>query len=201
GREGTAGEGAAAVERVDRRQFVVRLGGAAATISVAGATVVALSGATRRRSAASGRAWSADHPLPNSDAAVGPAPGTRRELTPLEDHYRIDINTTVPRVDEASWRLKVGGMVERPVELTLGQIPAYEPIHKFVTLACISNPVGGSLIGTTRWTGVSLRRLLADLNLKPGATHLRLSSADGFYEVVALETVLADERVMLAYDW
>jgi DMSO/TMAO reductase YedYZ molybdopterin-dependent catalytic subunit len=198
-----AGESASAVERLDRRRFVVRLGGAAATVTVVGATLGALAGASRRRGAAGGRGrvWSADNPLPNAGAAIEPAPGTRRELTPLEDHYRIDINTTVPAVDEASWRLRVGGLVERPLELTLSQIRSYEPLHQFVTLACISNPVGGSLIGTTRWTGASLQRVLSDLALKPTATHLKLSSADGFYEVVALEAVRADERVMLAYDW
>jgi DMSO/TMAO reductase YedYZ molybdopterin-dependent catalytic subunit len=191
----------AEIERVDRRRFIVRLGGAAATITVVGAAVGVVGGASRRREASAGRAWSEDHPLPNSGAEVEPAPGTRPELTPLASHYRIDINTTVPTVGEKSWRLKVGGLVERPVELTLAQIRGYEPLHQFVTLACISNLVGGSLIGTTRWSGVSLRRLLPDLAPKPEATHLKLSAADGFHEVLALETIRSDERVMLTYAW
>ena len=195
------GEGRDPVERVSRRRFIVRLGGAAATITVTGAAVGMLARLGSRRAAASGRAWSSNNPLPNAGAGVEPAPGTRSELTSLEDHYRIDINTTVPAVDGAAWRLKVGGLVEQPVELTLRRLMDYEPLHQFVTLACISNPVGGSLIGTTRWTGVSLQRVLPDLKVKPGATHLKLSAADGFYEVVALETVRADERVMLAYAW
>lgn len=190
-----------AVERVNRRQFIVRLGGAAATITVAGAAVGALVGAKRRREIVSGQPWSADYPLPNAGAELEAARGTRPELTPLQDHYRIDISTTVPVVDETSWRLKIRGLVERPVELTLDQVREYEPLHQFVTLACISNPVGGGLIGTTRWTGVSLQRLLPDLGLRPNATHLKLSAADGFYEVVALETIRGDERVMLAYAW
>jgi DMSO/TMAO reductase YedYZ molybdopterin-dependent catalytic subunit len=61
--------------------------------------------------------------------------------------------------------------------------------------------LGGSLIGTTRWTGVSFQRLLADLGVKPEATHLKISAADQFYEVVALDTIRQDPRVMLAYDW
>ncbi len=194
-------EGRPALERVNRRQFIVRLGGAAATITVAGATVGALARARRQEEVVKGRAWSSDHPLPNAGAELEPAAGTRDELTSLEDHYRIDINTTVPHVDEATWRLKVGGLVERPVELTLRQLMDYEALHQFVTLACISNPIGGSLIGTTRWTGVSLQRLLPDLKLKESATHLKLSAEDGFYEVLALETVRADGRVMLTYAW
>ncbi len=197
----TAERGLAAVERVNRRQFLVRLGGATAAITVVGAVVGALAGAKRRREVASGRRWSADYALPNAGAGLEPAPGTRPEFTPLEDHYRIDINTIPPVLDAASWRLKIAGLVERPLELTLEQIREYEPLHQFVTLACISNPIAGSLIGTTRWTGVSLQRVLPDLRLKPSATHLKLSSADGFFEVVALETIRGDERVMLAYAW
>jgi DMSO/TMAO reductase YedYZ molybdopterin-dependent catalytic subunit len=190
-----------AIERVDRRRFIVRLGAASATVTLAGAVLGELAGASRRRQVASGRPWSADHALPNAGAALKPAPGTRPELTPLEDHYRIDISTTVPVLEESRWRLKVGGLVERPRELTLAEIRGYEPLHQFVTLACISNPVGGGLIGTTRWTGVSLQRLLPDFGLKPAATHLKLSAADGFHEVVSLETIRGDARAMLTYAW
>jgi len=189
------------VERVDRRQFLVRLGGATATITVVGAVVGALAGEKRRREIVSGKRWSADHALPNADADLKPAPGTRAEFTSLEDHYRIDITTIPPVLEEAKWRLQVGGLVDRPLELTLDQIRAYEPLHQFVTLACISNPLGGTLIGTTRWTGVSFQRLLPDLGLKPNATHLKLTSADRFYEVVALETIRKEPRAMLAYEW
>src|SRR4029077_16824255 len=52
-----------------------------------------------------------------------------------------------------------------------------------------------------RWTGVSLQRLLPDLRLKPGASHLKMHAADGFFEVVPIETIKADERLMLAYAW
>ncbi len=188
------------VERLDRRRFLVKLGGATATITVAGAVVGVLA-SQKRRAVATGRRWSADHPLPNAGAEVKPAPGTRPEYTPLENHYRIDITTSPPSIDGAKWRLKVGGLVERPLELTLDRIRAYEPLHQFVTLACISNPIAGSLIGTTRWTGVSFQRLLPDLRLKPNATHLKLSSADRFYEIVAVDTIRNDPRAMLAYEW
>jgi DMSO/TMAO reductase YedYZ molybdopterin-dependent catalytic subunit len=68
-------------------------------------------------------------------------------------------------------------------------------------MSCISNPVGGDLIGTTRWTGVSLQRLLPYLQLEPGATHLKIRSADGFFEVVSLDAIKADPRIMLTYAW
>src|SRR5262249_394977 len=152
-----------------------------------GAVVGELSEGRRRREIpeASGQRWSAAHSLPNADAAVKAANGTRPEFTPLELHYRIDINTTPPVIDEKSCRLKIHGLVEQPSEFTLDQIHKYESLNQFITLACISNPVGGDLIGTTRWTGVSLQRLLPEFHLKSNATHLKIHSADDFFEVVS----------------
>jgi len=188
------------VQQIDRRRFLVRLGGTTAVITVAGATVALTSGQRKQQLAKAG-GWSSNNALPNADSTVEPVRGTRPEYTPLEQHYRIDINTRPLVIDGARWRLKVNGLVETPLTFTLDELRRHEPLNQFITLACISNPVGGDLIGTTRWTGVSLQRLLPLLGLKPGATHLKIHSADDFYEVVSLETIKADERAMLAYDW
>jgi DMSO/TMAO reductase YedYZ molybdopterin-dependent catalytic subunit len=194
-----------AVERIDRRRFLVKLGGTTALITVAGAVVGELAEARRREAVmkAGGKPmrWSATHLLPNANGAVQPPPGTRPEFTSLDRHYRIDINTIPPKIDQRQWRLKVSGLVERPLALTLEQLQSYEPMHQFITLSCISNPVGGDLIGTQRWTGVSLQRLLPDLRLKPGATHLKMRSADQFFEVVSLDAIKGDARIMLTYAW
>jgi DMSO/TMAO reductase YedYZ molybdopterin-dependent catalytic subunit len=194
----------ASVEQIDRRRFLVRLGGSTAVITVAGAVIGELAEAKHREmmlAARPGELWSLTHPLPNADAAVKPVPGTRPEFTPLERHYRIDINTVPPTINEQQWRLNIGGLVEQPLTLTLEELRRYEPLHQFVTLACISNPVGGDLIGTTRWTGVSLQRLLPVLRLKPDGSHLKIQAADGFFEVVPIEIIKADERVMLTHAW
>ena len=193
------------VERIDRRRFLVRLGGSAAAITVVGAVVGELSEARRREALMKAGSepvrWSTLHSLPNLNDPVKPAPGTRPEFTPLERHYRIDINTIPPAVDEQQWRLKITGLLEEPLALTLEDLRRYEPMHQFITLSCISNPVGGDLIGTTRWTGVSLQLLLAEMRLKPAATHLKIRSADKFFEVVSLEAIKKDGRIMLAYAW
>lgn len=195
----------ATARTVDRRRFLVRVGGATALVTVVGAGV----GALLRRDVPSARTeagavaepWSSRNPLPNDGSTPQAAPGTRPELTPVEEHYRIDINTRAPTVDAETWQLHVDGLVDRSRELTLEDLRAYPALDQFVTLSCISNRLGGDLIGTTRWTGVSLQRLLPDLGLSDEATHLRITSVDGFFEIVALETILADERVMLAYAW
>src|SRR5215469_15410732 len=195
----------AAVERIDRRRFLIKVGGTTAVITVAGAVVGELAEARRREAVmmagSESMRWSATHPLPNANAAVQPAPGTRPEFTPLERHYRIDINTIPPNIEERQWRLQIAGLVEKPLTFTLQDLQRYEPMHQFVTLSCISNPVGGDLIGTTRWTGVSLQRLLPDLRFKPGVTHLKMRSADDFFEVISLDTIQADPRIMLTYWW
>ena len=182
----------------ERRQFLVRVGGAAALTTVFGTVWGRLTGGDRR---VAGERWSARHELPNAGSVVTPVPGTRPEFTPLEQHYRIDTNTRAPVLYERDWRLHVGGLVEHPLALTLDDIRGDVPMHQFVTLECISNPPGGDLIGTTRWTGVSLQRVLARVQRGARATHVRITSADGFFETVALELIDQDPRVMLAYAW
>ena len=199
-----AGEDAS-VQRLHRRRFLIRMGSSIAVFTVAGTSVGAL--LARATDGRSGEAsveqipWSMTGRFPNAHAPVQPAPGTRPELTPVGRHYRIDINLTPPVLREEDWRLWVNGLVDRPRAFTLEELKAYAAMHQFVTLSCISNDVAGDLIGTQRWTGVSLQRLLGDLRLKGGATHLLIRSVDGFYEVVSLETIERDQRVMLTYAW
>lgn len=191
-------------EPIDRRTFVIRLGGAAAVITVAGAGVATWLSTMRERERARalGPPWLATHRLPNAEATVEPVPGTRPELTPVEDHYRIDINTRPPVVEEEAWRLRFGGRVGRPAAWTLDALRGgFEPMHQFFTLSCISNPVGGDLIGTQRWTGGPLRRLLEEVRPLPGATHLLIRSTDGFHESLPIADAMADERIMLTYAW
>jgi len=182
-----------------RRQFLRTLTLVSIAVSAVSTGIGIVAARIGRRFA--GRRWSDDHPLPNADAQVMPLTGTRPEFTPLEDFYRIDTDTRAPALDEGHWRLTIGGLVERQQTLTLTELRDIEPIDLFATLSCISNPIGGNLISTTRWTGVSLQRLLPRLGLQPSATHLKLTSADGFFESIALDTIRADRRVMLAYAW
>jgi len=184
---------------VTRRRFLIRVVCATGVPTLAAALWALLAGA--RRSGVTGVRWSDEHDLPNANAGLHPVPGTRRELTPIEDHYRVDIVTTAPALDPTRWRLKVGGLVSRPQDLTLADVMREPPMHQFVTLSCISNPIGGDLISTTRWTGVSAARLLDRVGALPDATHVRMTSADGFFEVVSLDLIRDDARVMFTYAW
>ncbi|MGH2542397.1 MAG: molybdopterin-dependent oxidoreductase, partial [Ardenticatenaceae bacterium] len=126
------------------------------------------------------------------------APGTRAELTSNEDFYRIDINARPPVLQKDSWVLETSGLFENPQTLTLDDLMAYPAVTQPVTMGCISNQVGGDLIGTSNWTGVPLRDLLADWGLKPEASALYIEAADGFYEIVVMEDMM-DPRTLLVY--
>lgn len=198
------------VQQLGRRHFLIRVGAASAAFTVIGSgagSYLATRSRSPQESAAVGEqptqpATSTPVSLPNANASVVPAPGTRPEYTPLPEHYRIDINLTPPVIDGATWSLPVTGMVERELSLTLDDLHNnYEPMHQYITLSCISNGIGGDLISTTRWTGVSVQKILRDAGVKTGAKYLELQSIDGFYEMVDLSTIAEDPRIMFTYAW
>jgi len=186
-----------------RRRFLIQAGAAAAAITILGAGVgAAVRTSTRRpEEQASGEPLDLSS-LPNADDPVKPAPGTRSEVTRVSDHYRVFIRTEPSRVDGATWTLPIVGMVDTPLELSLDDLrQRFEPLDQWVTLACISNPVGGTLIGTTRWTGCSLRDVLAEAGVRPGARYLNIESSDGFHESLQISLAEMDPQIMLTYDW
>ena len=199
--------GAASVERLDRRRFLVRLGAASAVVTVAGAGLARLlarseGGEAIASSLAHRTETGKGSPFPNAGDPVMPAPGTRPEYTPLKDHYKVFIRTEPEEVDSERWRLEVTGLVERPLRLTLDELRSRYPVHdQYVTLSCISGRVGTGLIGTTLWSGARLSDLLADAGLRDGARWLHVRSADGYYETVDLELVRSEPRILLCYDW
>ena len=196
---------------LDRRRFLVSMGVATATITVAGAGLGrVLAAGERREQAADLAAARAQMPesagtmidLPNENDPVKPALGTRPEYTAVRDHYKVFIRSEPTVIDEAGWTLPITGLVDNPQTLTLTNImERYDPRSEFVTLTCISNRLGGSLISTTYWTGASLKSILADASPRADATHLDITCGDGFHETVALDLIESDPRVMLAYAW
>jgi DMSO/TMAO reductase YedYZ molybdopterin-dependent catalytic subunit len=201
---------ARAVERINRRQFLIRLGAASAAITVVGAGVGAVLAQTERRrleqalddSMAHQTETSKELPFPNSNDPVMPAPGARPEYTPIKDHYKVFIRTEPTVIEGSTWVLPITGLVDKPLMLTLDDIKNnYESRDQYVTISCISGRVGTSLIGTTLWTGVSLQDILADVQVRPEARYLYITSDDGFYESVDLDLIAGDGRIMLCYAW
>jgi DMSO/TMAO reductase YedYZ molybdopterin-dependent catalytic subunit len=189
--------GATATEQVvaERRHVLLALG------ALAAATTIVASGLARllRRASTSPRTPAVPTTSPVQSASrLTPVPGTRPELTPTEHFYRVDIDVIPPVIERASWRLELGGLLARAGTLTLDDLRARPALTQIVTLECISNPVGGDLIGTCPWTGCSLGALLDELGVSPGARALSLEAADGYHESVDLADA-HDPRAMLAY--
>ncbi|NVB83835.1 MAG: molybdopterin-dependent oxidoreductase [Kofleriaceae bacterium] len=130
---------------------------------------------------------------------IMPVQGTRPELTPNSSFYRIDINLEPPRVNAEEWRLGVEGLVDHPLSLSLDEIRRMPAVSQVITLECISNRVGGDLIGTSLWTGVRLRELLDRAGLQQNARAVHIRAADGFYESVELAD-MNDPRTLLVYE-
>jgi DMSO/TMAO reductase YedYZ molybdopterin-dependent catalytic subunit len=131
--------------------------------------------------------------LPRITAAQDVAdrlPGLTPILTPVEDFFRIDTAITLPRVDARSWRLRIHGRVEREVVLDLDALIDLGLEEHDATISCVSNEVGGGLVGTARWTGVPLSRVLALAGPRPDADQLVGRSVDGW--TGGFPTVLAD---------
>jgi DMSO/TMAO reductase YedYZ molybdopterin-dependent catalytic subunit len=125
-------------------------------------------------------------PAPESPAPALPAAVDFqvRDLTPFVtdpgDFYRIDTALSVPQVDPASWQLRIHGRVRNPLTLTYQQLLARPMIERYTTLACVSNEVGGDLIGNARWLGVPIKDLLDEVEPLDGADQLVSRAVDGF---------------------
>ena len=129
-------------------------------------------------------------------AEVLEIPGVSPYVTPTEDFYRIDTALVTPRVDAESWRLRVGGLVEEPFELTFDELLEMDMVEEPVTIACVSNEVGGGLVGNAVWLGVPLADLLDRAGVRAEGTQVVGRSTDGF--TVGFPTdVATDGRVAM----
>jgi len=107
-------------------------------------------------------------------------PGISKLVIPNREFYRIDTTLLTPHVDAATWKLSFTGMVDHPYEIAYAELLAM-PLHEqYVTIACVSNEVGGDLVGNALWRGVRLRELLDRAGVQAGASQLVGRSVDGW---------------------
>src|SRR3954453_12522689 len=125
-------------------------------------------------------------------------PGISPMFTPNDSFYVTDVAARPPRVDPDTWRLHVTGMGERSLELTLDDIASLGRTELDATLVCVHNPVGGNRIGSARWVGVPLARLLEEAGVRPEAEQLLARSVDGFTAGVPVERIRSGAPALLA---
>ncbi|MFJ4220552.1 molybdopterin-dependent oxidoreductase [Curtobacterium luteum] len=167
----------------ERRAFLVwGVATAAAAVVVGGAS--RLGTAAMQAAVAARRAIRL--PTPATAAPAVPAgasldvAGITPVITPNDAFYRIDTALTVPSVDPATWKLRIHGAVDREVELTWDELLALPLVEHVATMSCVSNEVGGDLIGTAKWLGYPIRELLAKAGPHASADMVLSRSVDGF---------------------
>lgn len=174
--------GPAEVDPDSRRRFLTGSGVLLGTAVVAG-----LGG----RWLAGRRGVSAARDAIRLPAPVAPAPavpaGADLSLTQLAPYvtpnfgfYRIDTALVVPQVDPDTWRLRIHGRVGKERTYSYADLLARPLVERYVTLACVSNEVGGDLIGNARWLGVPLRELLDEVEPDDDADQVVGRSVDGW---------------------
>lgn len=188
-------------QAIDRRRFLVTgaaFGGTAALAAVGSR----FASAATRRTIASRSALVIPKP---ADAAPRLPPGTELRvpglgpfLTSNDDFYRVDTALFVPKVDASDWRLRIHGMVDREIEMDLSELLSRPLIERDITLACVSNEVGGSYIGNARWIGAPLEPILDEAGVHEGADQLVSRSQDGFTAGTPTAVVMDGRDAMLA---
>ncbi len=184
---------------LDRRRFLF---GSAAAAGLAVATGFVGEYLVRRADATASRSAVrlpeiADIGKPTPAGADLQVSGELPFITPNDDFYRVDTALFVPAVQTDGWTLTVGGMVDRPITLTFDELLARPLIDRDVTLACVSNEVGGHYVGNARWTGTLLAPLLAEAGIQPGVTQLVSRSTDGFTTGTPASVALDGRDAML----
>ncbi len=115
-----------------------------------------------------------------TSAQIAPVEGVSELVTPNDSFYRIDTALTIPRVQLDTWQLRFTGLVDAPFSLTYDELLALPMVERFITICCVSNQVGGELIGNAKWLGVPLKDLLERAGVQPEGTQLIGRSVDGF---------------------
>ncbi len=140
-------------------------------------------------------------PLPKSLASPAgvQADGAVPWATPNATFYRIDTALSVPLVEPDEWQLRIHGMVDREITLSFQDLIKRPVLNKWVTLCCVSNEVGGDLIGNALWSGVLLKDLLAEAGPAADADAVLATSHDGWTCGTPLEAMTDDRQSLLAF--
>jgi DMSO/TMAO reductase YedYZ molybdopterin-dependent catalytic subunit len=182
----------------DRRRFLV-----AAGVVAAGSVAVGVAGRFVGRSRRLVESARDALRLPVSRGTVPEGAdlhlrGTTPWRVPNPDFYRIDTALVLPAIEPDRWRLRIHGMVDRELTLTYADLLDRRLTEAWVTLCCVSNPVGGDLVGNAWWSGVRIAELLEAAGPKPGADAVLQTSHDGWTCGTPLSVLTDDRNAMLA---
>lgn len=184
-----------------RRTFVAGAGAVLGMAAIAGATGRFLVENAKRAVAGRGEVVlpGAAEPLPAvPEAAELGVEGLTPVIVPNEDFYRIDTAFAVPSVNIKEWTTEILGRVDRPYKLTYSDLMGMRMVERDVTLSCVSNQVGGDLVGNARWLGVPLSEILDRAQPRDDAEQLVARSVDDFTVGFPVEAVYDGREALLA---
>jgi DMSO/TMAO reductase YedYZ molybdopterin-dependent catalytic subunit len=131
------------------------------------------------------------------DAAFANIPGLTSEITPNGAFYVVDTSLIKPLIDPTTWRLTVGGLVNRPLSLSYPALKRMPAVERYQTLECISNKVGGNLMSNAKWVGVPLREILDRAGVRSGAVEVVFRSAGGYSDSLSIDQAM-DASTLIA---
>ncbi len=139
------------------------------------------------------------HPAPPLPPGTHPnVKGLEPFITPNNAFYRVDTALILPQVAPQTWHLRIHGMVDREITLSFDELLRRPLIEDYITLTCVSNPVGGPYVGNAKWLGASLASLLRMAGVKAGADQLLCTSVDGFTSGTPIATVMDGRDALVA---
>ncbi|MGL5817625.1 MAG: molybdopterin-dependent oxidoreductase [Phycicoccus sp.] len=193
---GTADRGTADAGGAHRRQVLAAAAGLGAVAATGGTLGQLLSRSSTPTDVALPTPVEALDPLP--PGVESSVRGVTPFRTPADDFYRIDTALIIPRVSTEDWSLTVDGDVDTPYSLTFDQLLALPMVEADVTLACVSNEVGGPYVGSARWLGVRTRDLLERAGVRAAADQVLSRSTDGMTISTPIQALTDDRDALVA---
>lgn len=188
--------------RASRRSFLIASG--ALAVAAVGSAGFGQALSRRAREAAASRD---DIVLPTAREAApqivtaqsfDAVEGVSSLVTSNADFYRIDTALSIPRVDLDTWTMAITGDVDRPFELSFADLVALPMVERYITICCVSNNVGGELIGNAKWLGVPLRTILEESGVPTSGKQVVGRSVDGFTVGFPIEAVFDGREALVA---
>jgi DMSO/TMAO reductase YedYZ molybdopterin-dependent catalytic subunit len=133
---------------------------------------------------------------PAGGGLTGPSP----EITPVANFYLVSKNINDPQVDGTAWRLSIGGLVDKPLKLSLSDLRGLPSTTEYATLECISNDVGGPQISTGSFKGVQMSDLIALASPRSSGTWAAFRAFDDYAESLPLSLINSQSTILVAYE-
>ena len=186
-------------DNIDRRRFLGVAAGAG-VLAAGGGLVSRMYGGLEAAASRMGVRVPkpADQVRPLPKGVEADVSGVSSYITNNDDFYRVDTALQIPDVPAENWHLRIHGLVDEELTLRYADLLERRLIERRITLTCVSNQVGGNLVGNATWIGVPIKELLDEVGVDPSADAVLSTSADDMTIGTPLDALTDDRESMLA---